>query len=170
MQRHHRTALWLLVLGFVVGFQQGAQAQSSDKLVFAYHVTIPPIWFDPAETPAQITPFGVLYALHDAVVRPLPGERMAPALAASWTESPDGRVYEFTLRPGLKFHNGDPCTSEDVIFSFTRYKGVGAGEFKAKVKSVEAVDARTVRFKLHEPWPDLMTLYGTTALAAGVVV
>src|SRR5262245_9411326 len=112
MQHHKRIALWLIAMGFVVGLQQGVYAQSPDKLVFAYHVTIPPSWFDPAETPAQITPFGILYALHDAVVRPLPGERMAPALAASWTESPDGRVYEFKLRQGLRFHNGDPCTAD----------------------------------------------------------
>jgi peptide/nickel transport system substrate-binding protein len=134
------------------------------------HVTLSPSWFDPAETPAQITPFGILYAIHDAVVRPLPGERMGPALAESWSESPDGLTYEFKLRSGLKFHNGDPCTAEDVIFSFTRYKGVGAAELKAKVKSVEAVDARTVRFHLHQPWPDFMTFYGTTATAAGIVL
>jgi len=134
------------------------------------HVTLSPSWFDPAETPAQITPFGILYALHDAVVRPLPGERMGPALAESWSESPDGLTYEFKLRPGLKFHNGDPCTAEDVIFSFTRYKGVGAAELKSKVKNVEAVDARTVRFHLHQPWPDFMTFYGTTATAAGIVM
>jgi len=134
------------------------------------HVTLSPSWFDPAETPAQITPFGILYALHDAVVRPLPGERMGSALAESWSESPDGLTYEFKLRPGLKFHNGDPCTAEDVVFSFTRYKGIGAAEFKSKVKNVEVVDARTVRFHLHQPWPDFMTFYGTTATAAGVVV
>jgi peptide/nickel transport system substrate-binding protein len=134
------------------------------------HVSLSPNWFDPAEMPAQITPFGILYALHDAVVRPLPGERMGPALAESWSESPDGLTYEFKLRPNLKFHNGDPCTAEDVAFSFTRYKGVGAAEFKAKVKNVEAVDARTVRFHLPQPWPDFMTFYGTTATAAGIVV
>ena len=167
MQHHHRITLWLIVMGFVVGFQQGAQAQSPDKLVFAYHVTISPSWFDPAETPAQITPFGILYALHDAVVRPLPGERMAPALAASWTESPDGRMYEFKLRQGLRFHNGDPCTAEDVQYSFTRYKGAGAKELQAKVAQVEVVDPLTVRFHLREPWPDFMTFYGTTATAAG---
>jgi peptide/nickel transport system substrate-binding protein len=95
---------------------------------------------------------------------------MGPALAESWSESPDGLTYEFTLRPELKFHNGDPCTAEDVVFSFTRYRGVGAAEFKSKVKNVEVVDARTVRFYLHQPWPDFMTFYGTTATAAGIVV
>jgi len=168
--QHHRIILWVIVMGFVVGFQQRGQAQSPDKLVFAYHVTISPSWFDPAEAPAQITPFGILYALHDAVVRPLPGERMAPALAASWTESPDGRMYEFKLRQGLRFHNGDPCTAEDVQYSFARYKGTGAKELQAKVTQVEVVDPLTVRFHLREPWPDFMTFYGTTATAAGIVV
>jgi len=155
-----------------VGLLQNALAQSTPagELVYAMHVTLSPSWFDPAETPAQITPFGILYALHDAVVRPLPGERMGSALAESWSESPDGLTYEFKLRPGLKFHNGDPCTAEDVVFSFTRYKGVGAAEFKAKVKNIEVVDARTVRFHMHQPWPDFMTFYGTTATAAGIVV
>src|SRR5215510_13347997 len=128
MKHNNRLALLLIGLGLGAGLVRGttAQALSPDALVFALHVTIPPSWFDPAETPAQITPFGILYALHDAVVRPLPGERMAPALAASWTESPDGLTYEFTLRKGLRFHNGEPCTAEDVQYSFSRYKGTGA--------------------------------------------
>ena len=163
-------ALWLMVMGLAGGVPQWAQAQSPEKLVFALHVTISPGWFDPIDAPAQITPFGILYALHDAVVRPLPGERMAPALAASWTESPDGRTYEFTLRQGLRFHNGDPCTAEDVRYSFMRYKGAGAKELQAKVQQVEVVNPLTVRFHLREPWPDFMSFYGTTATAAGLVV
>ena len=168
----HRMALLVGILVCTAGLLQSLQAQPkpAGELVYALHVTLSPSWFDPAETPAQITPFGVLYAIHDAVVRPLPGERMGPALAESWSESPDGTTYEFRLRPGLAFHNGEPCTAEDVVFSFTRYKGVGAGELKAKVKHVEVVDARTVRFHLHTPWPDFMTFYGTTATAAGIVV
>jgi peptide/nickel transport system substrate-binding protein len=67
-----------------------------------------------------------LYALHDALIKPLPGNTMAPCLAESWTESPDGLVYEFTLRPGLQFHNGDAFTAEDVKFSFERYRGTSA--------------------------------------------
>ncbi|MGE3541151.1 MAG: ABC transporter substrate-binding protein [Candidatus Tectimicrobiota bacterium] len=163
-------ALWLTMLLSMTGRLAWGQSPASDSVVFALHVSIPPSWFDPLETPAQITPFGILYALHDAVVRPLPGERMAPALAASWSESPDGRTYEFTLRQGLKFHNGDPCTAEDVQYSFLRYKGAGAKEFQAKVARLEVVDALTVRFHLREPWPDFMTFYGTTATAAALVV
>jgi peptide/nickel transport system substrate-binding protein len=95
---------------------------------------------------------------------------MGPSLAESWKESPDGKTYEFTLRRGLTFHNGDAVTAEDVKFSFERYKGAGAKEFQARVREVEAVDPLTVRFHLKEPWPDFMTFYGTTATAAGIVV
>ena len=82
----------------------------------------------------------------------------------SWTESEDQRVYEFTLRKGIKFHNGDPFTAEDVKFSFERAKG---GAAQGKVKEVVIVDPHTVRFVLHEPWPDFMTFYGTLVSAAG---
>src|SRR5687768_14035324 len=62
---------------------------------WAIHVTLAPTWFDPAETPGIITPFMVLYALHDALVKPMPGNAMAPSLAESWTTSKDGLTYEF---------------------------------------------------------------------------
>jgi peptide/nickel transport system substrate-binding protein len=147
-----------------------AQSAPAGEAVMAWHVTISPTWLDPSTAPPQITPFGILYALHDALVRPLPGQKMGNSLAESWTESPDGKVYEFKLRRGVKFHNGEPVTGEDVKFSFDRYKGAGASEFRARVQRVEVVDAGTVRFHLKEPWPDFMTFYGTTATAAGLVV
>jgi peptide/nickel transport system substrate-binding protein len=142
----------------------------SGRVVVAFHVTLAPSWFDPSTAPPQITPFGVLYAIHDALVRPYPGYKMGPSLAESWTESPDGLSYEFKLRAGLTFHNGDPLTTEDVKFSFERYKGAGAAVLKQHVREVEIVDDRVVRFQLTEPWPDFMTFYGTTASAAGIVV
>jgi peptide/nickel transport system substrate-binding protein len=140
------------------------------KVVMAWHVTIPPSWFDPSTAPPQITPFGMLYAIHDALVRPYPGQKMGPSLAEKWQESEDGRIYEFTLRDGLKFHNGDPLTTEDVKFSFERYKGAGATILHEHVDGVEVVSPKVVRFHLKEAWPDFMTFYGTTASAAGIVV
>ena len=146
------------------------QPVPAGEVVLAWHVTIAPTWFDPSTAPPQITPFGMLYAIHDALVRPLPGQKMAPSLAESWKESPDGLTYEFKLRRGLKFHNGDPVTAEDAKFSYERYKGAGAKELQARIQSVEVVDPLTIRFRLKEPWPDFMTFYGTTATAAGLVV
>ena len=131
-----RRIAWIVVACIIVWTPVGrAQARPSGDLVWAWHVTIAPSWFDPGEVPAQITPFGIIYAMHDAVVRAMPGERMGNSLAESWTESADGLIYEFKLRQGLRFHNGDPCTAEDVKFTFERYKGAGAGTLKAKVKA-----------------------------------
>jgi peptide/nickel transport system substrate-binding protein len=162
----------LLAAVLVLGLPPLAAAQPAPtgQTVVAFHVTIAPSWFDPSTAPPQITPFGILYALHDALVRPLPGQKSAPSLAESWKESPDGKTYEFKLRRGLKFHNGDPVTADDVKFSYERYKGAGARELQARVQQVEVADPLTVRFHLKEPWPDFMTFMGTTATAAGLVV
>src|SRR5690242_14213250 len=93
-------------------------AEPRSQLTWGVHISLAPTWFDPAETPGIITPFMVLYALHDAMVKPMPGQPMAPALAESWSSSEDGRTYEFVLRKSAKFHNGEPVTAEDVKFSF----------------------------------------------------
>jgi peptide/nickel transport system substrate-binding protein len=163
-----------LLLGAVVALSAnlaGAGGPTpAGRVAMAWHVTLAPSWFDPSTAPPQITPFGMLYAIHDALVRPYPGYKMGPSLAESWEESEDGLVYEFKLRPGLKFHNGDPLTTEDVKFSFERYKGAGAKTLHDHVAQVEIVDPRVVRFHLKAPWPDFMTYYGTTASAAGLVV
>src|SRR5262249_24928886 len=137
-------ALVMLTLGAVR--EVAGQPSPAGQAVMAWPITIAPTWFDPSTAPPQITPFGVLYALHDALVRPLPGQKMGNSLAESWTESPDGLTYEFKLRRGLKFHNGDPDTAEDVKFSFERYKGAGAKELNLRVRQVEIVDPLTVRF------------------------
>jgi peptide/nickel transport system substrate-binding protein len=164
-------SLFLLLAVALLGLTPPAAAQTpAGKVSMAWHVTIAPTWFDPSTAPPQITPFGILYALHDALVRPYPGHKMGPSLAESWKESPDGKTYEFKLRPGLKFHNGDPLTTEDVKFSFERYKGAAAKQLHEAVRQVEIVSPQVVRFHLKEPWPDFMTYFGTTATAAGIVV
>jgi peptide/nickel transport system substrate-binding protein len=147
-----------------------AAGPRAGEVVVAWHVTLAPSWFDPSTAPPQITPFGVLYAIHDALLRPLPGQKMGNSLAEAWTESPDGRIYEFRLRQGLRFHNGDAVGAEDVKFSFDRYKGAGANILHERVRLVEVLDPLTVRFHLKDPWPDFLTFYGTTATAAGIVV
>ena len=169
---HRPIGLLLLVAALVLGGAPPVAVAEgpSGRATMAWHVTIAPSWFDPSTAPPQITPFGILYAIHDALVRPYPGQKMGPSLAESWKESVDGKTYEFVLRRGLKFHNGDPVTAEDVKFSFERYKGAGAKILQDRVERVEVVTPLIVRFHLKEPWPDFMTFYGTTAPAAGIVV
>src|SRR5262249_22317846 len=149
--RLSRAVLWLPLAGLLAFGADLAGAGSpapSGRVAMAWHVTIAPSWFDPSAAPPQITPFGMLYAIHDALVRPYPGFKMGPSLAESWEESEDGLVYEFKLRPGLKFHNGDPLTTEDVKFSFERYRGASAKILHDRVAQVEIVDPRVVRFHL----------------------
>jgi peptide/nickel transport system substrate-binding protein len=144
-----------------------AQAKPEGEMRYALYVTISPQWFDPGEVTGQLTPFWILYAMHDALVKALPGNLMSPSLAESWTVSADQKSYEFKLREGLRFHNGDPFTAEDVKFSFYRAKGK---LIHAKVKEVVAVSPTRVRFVLTEPWPDFMSFYGTIVSGAGWIV
>ncbi len=69
------------------------------------------------------------------------------------------------LRKGVRFHNGDPLTAEDVS-SLERYKGAAATTLKAHVAAVEVVDTHRVRFRLKQAWPDFMTFYATPASGA----
>ncbi len=161
-----RVLALVLACGWGVGVQ--AQAKPEGEMRFALYVTISPAWLDPGEVIGQLTPFWLLYAVHDALVKPMPGKLMAPSLAESWTESADHKSFEFKLREGVAFHNGDPFTAEDVKFSFERAKG--SKILHEKVREVVVVDPHRVRFDLHEPWPDFMTFYGTIVAGAGWIV
>ena len=147
-----------------------AAAAADSTMTIAVHVTLVNRWLDPGDTEALITPFMVLYAIHDALVKPMPAGDNTPSLAESWTVSKDRLTYEFLLRKGIRFHNGDPVTADDVKFSFDRYRGAAARLLKDRVREVEIVDPGRVRFHLKEPWPDFMTFYGTSATGAAWIV
>jgi peptide/nickel transport system substrate-binding protein len=164
-----RCLLALAAAALAVGGAAAVHAAPNGQLTWGVHISLAPTWFDPAETPGIITPFMVMYALHDAVVKPMPGKPLAPSLAESWSVGEDGLTYEFVLRQGVRFHNGEPVTAEDVKFSFERYRGTSHDIIKSRVAAVETPDARHVRFKLKEPWPDFMSFYGS-ATGAGWVV
>src|SRR5262245_9397832 len=88
-----------------------ALASPEGQVTWAVHVSLAPGWFDPAETAGIITPFMFLYAMHDALVKSMPGQPLAPSLAESWTVSPDNLTYEFVLRKGAKFRAARPAGS-----------------------------------------------------------
>jgi peptide/nickel transport system substrate-binding protein len=168
-----KTARCLVAASFVLlltvlGASPGAAAPEG-QLTWGVHVSLAPTWFDPAETSGIITPFMLLYALHDALVKAMPGNPMAPSLAESWNVSPDGLVYEFVLRKGARFHNGDPVTAEDVKFSFERYRGAAYKSLRESVAAVEIADPGRVRFRLKRPWPDFVTFYLSATGAAWIV-
>jgi len=163
-------AMSALLLALLASVGAARAAEPSGTVTWGVHVTLATRWLDTGDTDAEITPFMVMYALHDALVKPMPGGLNTPSLAESWSMSKDGRTWEFVLRQGPKFHNGEPVTAEDVKFSFERYRGAAAPLFKTRVREVQVMDARRVRFVLTEPWPDFMTFYGTSASGAAWIV
>ena len=89
-------------------------------------------------------------------------------LAVDWKVSDDGKEWTFFLRQGVKFHNGDPFTADDVIFTFNRSKDPEQSihyRVLAQIESVEKVDDFTVRFKLSAPQASF--LVKTTERASG---
>jgi peptide/nickel transport system substrate-binding protein len=164
-----RLALTLTLTALAV-WPPAVLGQPQGQLTYAMHVTVAPAWFDPADNTGIATPFMVQEAVHDALAKTMPSNAMAPSLAESWTESGDGLRYEFVLRRGVTFHNGEPVTAEDVKFSFDRYRGAAARLLKDKVKAVETPAPNRVRFVLKEPWPDFLTFYATPATGAAWIV
>jgi peptide/nickel transport system substrate-binding protein len=169
MRRVHSIAAAAVILVLLAGGIAPAGAAPEGQVTWGIHISLAPTWFDPAETTGIVTPFMVLYALHDAMVKPLPGNALAPSLAESWTVSSDGLTYEFVLRKGVRFHNGDPVTAEDVKFSFDRYRGAASKTFKERVSAIESPNPGRVRFRLKQPWPDFLTFY-SSATGAGWIV
>ena len=146
------------------------RGEPKGKFVYAFYTSPAPAWLDPQENPAVITPYFVQYALHDALVKHLPHEPLAPSLAASYEIAPDFKSATFKLREGITFHNGDLVMPEDVKFTFENYRGANAKILKDKTERIETPDARTVKFVFKEPFLDFPILYGTPASGAGWVV
>jgi peptide/nickel transport system substrate-binding protein len=165
-----REVLAATALGLVAGAPGMALAAApSGQLTWGIHVSLAPAWFDPAETQGIITPYMVLYALHDSMVKAMPGQPQAPCLAESWSASEDGLTYDFVVRKGAKFHNNEPVTAEDVKFSFERYHGAAQELMKENVAAIETPDPQHVLFKLKQPWHDFLTFYASATGAAWVV-
>jgi len=134
-----------------------ASAQSPKGVMkVAIHLSINAEWFDPSITFPTITGFLPLYLFHDALLKPMPGTLHAPCLAESWTVSQDHKTYEFKLRRDVKFHNGDPLTADDVVFSFQRYKGGAAKVIQSKIEKLEAVNPYLFRVRFKEPFLDFL--------------
>src|SRR5213594_4758559 len=155
-----------------ISFSSPAGAAAKGKIILAWHAGIASRWLDPQEHDGTATPDNFLTAIHDALIKNQ-GTALYnhPALAEHFTVAADSKSATFTLRKGIKFHNGEPVTPQDVKFSYESYRGAKADVFKKKTERVEIVDDRTIRFLFKEPFLDFAVLFGTANVAgAGWVV
>ena len=147
-------------------FTSPARAAAKGKLVLAWHTSFASRWLDPQEHDGTATPDNFFTAVHDALIKNQGTELYNHlALAEHYSVAKDAKSATFTLRKGLKFHNGDPVTPQDVKFSYENYRGAKADLFKRKTERVEIVDDRTVRFVFKEPFLDFELLFGSANVA-----
>ena len=163
--------LILAVLGiFLLGAMKDATAAPQGVLKQAIHWSISADWLDPATASYTISAHLPLYLFHDALIKAMPGGLFTPCLAESYSMSPDAKTFEFKLRQGVKFHNGETMTAEDVIFSYWRYKGAQGKVIHGKTEKVEAVNPNLVRIHFKEPFPDFLESLVAGASTIGWVV
>lgn len=109
----------------------------------------------------------ILFNVFEGLVKPDTDGNLIDAVASAHTISEDGKVYTFTLRDGVKFHDGSPVTAEDVKYSITRCADTENGEplvaAFSNIESVNIVDEKTVEIKLIEADTDFLA-YMTTAI------
>ena len=126
-------------------------AQSGGALVIAAGQDIPN--FDPHTATGYSASF-FMRNVYDPLVRVAENPpKPVPAIAESWTVSPDGTEYTFVLNKAAKFNSGNPVTADDVVYSFNRALKLAKGNSWmirdiVTPESTTAVDANTVKFKL----------------------
>ena len=160
----------LLSVVFIAGFTVASNAK-----VLVVGQIAEPKSLDPS-TVTAVNDFRIVMNIYDGLVRYTDGKlEVEPALAKSWDISSDGTVYTFNLRSGIKFHDGSSFNAEAVKFNFDRmlnkdhpYHNTGPfplSFFFSAIKSVDVVNANTVKFTLNEPYaPFLSNLAYPTGL------
>jgi len=162
--------LMLFMTAFFSAAQQTAVAAPQGTLKMAIHWSPSRDWVDPAVSGFTGSAFFTLYMFHDALLKPMAGDMYAPCLAESWTVSPDYKVYEFKLRKGVKFHNGDEMTAEDVVFTFQRYKGGRSKLLLGKIDKLEAVNPYLFRVSFKESFINFLDYFLVGSSTIGYIV
>jgi glutathione transport system substrate-binding protein len=158
----------VVLLGLILGGCEGRSADAEEPDALTVMLTEAPRGMDPANHTATLTGT-VLAPMYEGLVR-VSGNAPAPLLATGWTQSADGLDWTFSLRPGVRFHDGAPMNAQAVVLSFKRLIDpqsalAAAGKFRPVIASVRALDDRTVRFHLARPYADFLVLLGADQAA-----
>ncbi|QWK80924.1 ABC transporter substrate-binding protein [Ochrobactrum sp. BTU1] len=109
----------------------------------------------------------VIGNIYDGLLRYDENLQPLPNLATEWSISDDHLSYTFKLKEGVKWHDGQPFTAEDVVFSVDKYMrtlGPRVRVVMASVESIKAVDDLTVEFKLKQPFPAFIGIFDVSTL------
>jgi oligopeptide transport system substrate-binding protein len=180
-----RTVFLLVLIGL---FSQGVihnrigetkdQEVPSQGGVYRRPLEFMPATFDPAFA-RDIYSITIIQQLFDGLVQFDQNLNVIPAIARSWKISPDGLIYTFYLREGVKFHNGREIVAEDVVYSFTRMadpknkspaghlleKVLGFNQFQDgrtnDLRGLKSVDKHTFEIRLSDPFYPFISVLGT---------
>jgi peptide/nickel transport system substrate-binding protein len=139
-------------------------------LTVAQHFALDPGWLDPLEHIFALTMQTYDYLVHDALIKPMPQGEATYSLAEHAEMSADFRKAGFRLRPGLKFHDGQPLTTADVKWTYENYKGAQAKILRDKLEHIQVIDDRTLVFHFKEPFLEFMDLYNGAVSGIGWIV
>ena len=143
-----------------------ARAKTLTAVLEAEVVTL-----DPYFTGAYITrTFG--YAVFDTLFAPDSKGEFRPQMVGDWKVSDDKLTWDFTLREGLRFHDGTPVTGADVVASLRRWASRSAlgGRLRAVTASLEPTGERGFRLVLKEPYGLVLDTLGTTSSPAPFIM
>jgi peptide/nickel transport system substrate-binding protein len=146
---------WLILSGMILGIMFSSEA-AAQKPVYGGTLTIAlaaePSGLDTTTNPSAAIKRVVHYNLLESLLKVDRNGGVVPALAKTYTVSKDGKEYAFTLHPGIRFHDGKPCTAEDVKYSFERLLDPKTAApyrmYYESIESIQVVDPLTVRFKM----------------------
>ena len=160
-----KRSAWAVIAIFFFSFALDAVAAEDKRPDVVIAVNKLPRSLEPSELTGNVA-VRIYYSLFDTLIRrdfinQIPGEapKLMPSLAKSWRRI-DDRTLEVTLRQGVKFHNGDILSADDVVFTFSKERLWGKKSLFRRgrnhfgmLKEVSKIDAHTVRFVTNHPDP-----------------
>lgn len=168
---HRRTAVHLLSLPLAAALAPGPALAQRSKTSLVLAMTLEPPGLDPTAGAASAIGEVVLYNVLETLTKINSDSSISPLLAQSWTVTPDNKTWAFTLRPGVRFHNGEPCNAATVKYAFERAAAAHSTNkdkaVYANIVNITTTDARTVVVTLKNVNPDFLFQIGQ---ATGVIV
>jgi peptide/nickel transport system substrate-binding protein len=149
---------------------ESKRGKPSGTLTVAQHFALDPGWLNPQTHSYVLTQMHYDYLVHDALIKSMPHGVAVYSLAEHAEMTADYKHAAFRLRPGMKFQDGTPLTTDDVKWTYENFKGAYAKIFHDKLDNIKIVDDRTIVFNFKEPFLDFMSLYNGGVSGIGWIV